>query len=153
MKAITICQPYASLIALPDEDDRAKRVENRGWPSSFVGTLAIHAGKSRDYLGGDNYGLKTDDMPFGAIVAVCEMVGCCKAHPLSNPETGRHLGGMPEPWALRKWPWLAGHQHVEGPYCFVLTYVRRFKEPIPAKGKQGFWDLALPENWESLLGP
>lgn len=151
MKTLTICQPYAHLISLPPEDDRAKRVENRRWPCSHVGRLAIHAGKSRSYLGGDNYGLAVDGMVFGAVVAVCEMAGCFKADPLANPETGRFLGGVPEPWAVRKWPWVAGHQHVEGPYCFVLTQVRVFREPIPASGKQGLWEWEPPTNWESLL--
>lgn len=31
MKCLTVCQPYASLIMLPDDDDRAKRCENRTW--------------------------------------------------------------------------------------------------------------------------
>lgn len=157
MKALTIHQPYAALIALPDDDARAKRVENRNWPHSHVGRLAIHAGKSRERLaisssGMDlEYHLPIESMAFGAIVAVADMRGCFKAEALVNRETGRHLGGLAAPWALRKWPWLADHQHVEGPYCFVLAEVRCFREPIPATGWQGMWEWTPPDGWESLL--
>lgn len=40
MKALTISQPYASLIARGE-----KFVENRRWPTPYRGPLAIHAGK------------------------------------------------------------------------------------------------------------
>lgn len=138
MKALTICQPYAALIVLPDDDDRAKRVENRTWHCGHVGALAIHAGKSKAYLSGDNYGLT--DMPFGAMVGVCDMRGCFQ---MGVNESTRS--------ALRSWTWLATHEHVEGPYCFVLAEVRRFKTPIPCSGKQGLWDWTPPENWKDLL--
>lgn len=45
MKALTVCQPYASLIARGK-----KRVENRTWSTSYRGHLYIHAGKSRKWL-------------------------------------------------------------------------------------------------------
>ncbi|MFA7254088.1 MAG: hypothetical protein WC107_06075, partial [Patescibacteria group bacterium] len=52
MKALTVCQPYASLIVgWPGIDpDDVKRVENRTWPTSYHGPLLIHAGKSRLWL-------------------------------------------------------------------------------------------------------
>lgn len=37
MKCLTICQPYAHLIMLSDDHDRAKRVENRSWYNGFTG--------------------------------------------------------------------------------------------------------------------
>ena len=49
MKAITLHQPWASLIA-----SGAKRIETRSWkpPDSLIGTeIAIHAGKRK--FGGD----------------------------------------------------------------------------------------------------
>lgn len=134
MKALTICQPYADLICLPDDDDRAKRVENRTWSTNYRGPLLIHAGKSRQWLQGDNYGIPLSDMVFGAIVGVCRLSGC----------VNRHVGRWGAEWsygALNHWPWLAGHQHAEGPYCFVLTECRRFETPIPYRGAQGFFDV------------
>jgi hypothetical protein len=47
-KALTICQPYAELIARGE-----KVIENRTWPTSYRGPLLIHAGKSREWLYGD----------------------------------------------------------------------------------------------------
>lgn len=49
-----------------------------------------------------------------------------------------------------KYPWLADHQHAEGPYCLLLDNVRRFEQPIPARGMLGLWEFdgalpALPE--------
>jgi activating signal cointegrator 1 len=43
MKAITIWQPYATLIMIG-----AKRFETRGWPTSYRGPLIIHAAKRWD---------------------------------------------------------------------------------------------------------
>lgn len=46
MKALTVHQPWATLIAIG-----AKRLETRSWSTSYRGPLAIHAAKSRpDYM-------------------------------------------------------------------------------------------------------
>ena len=46
MKALTVCQPYASLIVgwpgIAIED--IKQIENRNWKTSYRGPLLIHAG-------------------------------------------------------------------------------------------------------------
>jgi hypothetical protein len=54
MKAITVKEPWASLIA-----SGAKLVENRSWRTRHRGPLAIHAAK-----------------PTGAIVAIVDLVDC-----------------------------------------------------------------------------
>lgn len=46
MKALSILQPFASLIALGLKD-----IENRSWPTSYRGDFLIHAGKGFDYEG------------------------------------------------------------------------------------------------------
>jgi hypothetical protein len=136
VKALTICQPYAHLIVLPDDDDRAKRVENRRWPTSYRGPLLIHAGKSREWLDldstglADTYGIPLASMVFGAIVGVCKVVDCFTTqHPMDKDS------------AIRRRPWLAGHQHIEGPFCFVLAECRAFDKPIPCRGAQGFFNV------------
>lgn len=43
MKAITIKQPWATLIALGE-----KRFETRSWQTKYRGPIAIHAGKTID---------------------------------------------------------------------------------------------------------
>lgn len=71
MRALTIWQPWASLIAKGD-----KRIENRDYPpfSTIVGErIAIHAGKQWDHRS-----LATDggaDLPRGAVVATAVLVG------------------------------------------------------------------------------
>ena len=145
MKALTIAQPYAHLIVLPDEDDRAKRVENRKWPTNYRGPLLIHAGKSREWLELDEdetrdeeYDIPLADMVFGAIVGVANLVGCVE---LGVVEIGTRRRKIVPDWAQRHWPWLAAHPHTEGPFCWVLTECRRFAEPIPYRGAQGLFDV------------
>ncbi len=137
MRALTICQPYAHLIMLPDDHGRVKRVENRNWSTSYRGPLLIHAGKSKDYLSLDPQGIHDVEymipfatMTFGAIVGVCNVVDCFS----------QQLP-MDRDCAIRRRPWLAGHEHVEGPFCFVLQECRKFVEPIPYRGAQGFFNV------------
>jgi len=152
MKALTICQPYAHLICLPDDHDRAKRVENRRWPTSYRGPLLIHAGKNRTFLDLDvtgtrdeGYDIPLADMTFGAIVGIAQLVDCVDLmHPMDRDS------------AFRRRPWLIGHEHVEGPYCFVLHECRKFETPIPYKGAQGFFEVPkeiVAEAIESIDGP
>jgi hypothetical protein len=136
MKALTICQPYAHLICLPDDDDRAKRVENRTWSTDYRGPLLIHAGKSRKFLSGDNYGIPMESMDFGSVIGVCQLSECFKF----DDEPSWQSEGIPEN-VLRRFKWLGCHKHVEGPFCFVLTRVRRFEKPIPYRGAQGFFEV------------
>ena len=136
MKAITICQPYADLVLLPDSHPDHKRAENRKWYSDYRGQLLIHAGKSRKYLeedddrpGHDLYGLKIADMTFGAIIGVVDMIDCLR----SDDIRARRL-----PPSLL---WLADHQHVEGPFCHIYANVRRFDTPIPCQGALGLFNV------------
>jgi len=48
LKAITILQPWASLIACG-----AKQIETRSWATKYRGQLAIHAGKQKSGSKGD----------------------------------------------------------------------------------------------------
>jgi activating signal cointegrator 1 len=126
-KCLTICQPYAHLIA-----SGVKRVENRTWPTDYRGPLLIHAGKSREWYDADTlaeYGLAESDLAFGAIVAVAELVGC-----------PRLLAIRRNDYAAR-WPWLNDHDHTEGPVCWVLEGARRLERPIPYRGAQGLFDV------------
>lgn len=136
MKGLTICQPYAHLIALPGTDPRAKRVENRGWYTGYRGTLLIHAGKSlawieinSDGTADADYGIKIADMAFGAIVAVASLVDC-----LNSTDGPAYRRG------LTAFPWLSAHKHAEhGMFWWVLQDVRPLAVPLPCKGAQGLW--------------
>lgn len=139
MKALTVCQPYAHLIALPDADPLAKRVENRDWhaPAALIGRrLVIHAGKSRAWMTeGDE--TRYPGMAWGAAVAVVTVAASAGVREI---ERGRFDA---------RFPWLREHMHAAGPCCWVLTQVRALPQPIPYRGAQGLWtfpDDLLPEN-------
>lgn len=139
MKCLTICQPYAELIARGD-----KLVENRTWPTSHRGPLLIHAGKSRKWLSGDNYGIAIDSMVFGAIIGVCELRDCLAVY--AGPDTLR----FDDAAVVRRHPWLTQHRHVEGPWCWVLQECRRFETPIPYRGAQGLFNVPMEVVSEAI---
>lgn len=122
IKALTICQPYAELIARGD-----KPIENRTWATPYRGPLAIHAGKSREWMTHMDDALYPG-MAFGAVIAVADLVACL------------HLNGQAWPGAYRH---LRDHEHANGPWCWILDNVRRLPSPIYARGAQGLWE------WES----
>jgi hypothetical protein len=119
--ALTICQPWAWLIA-----DGIKRVENRSWETRYRGALWIHAGKSRKMLAvaGElrDAGFDVpDDLEFGAIVARVQVVDCV-------PYDEARLFGD-----LRSDPFASG------PYCWVLTRVERLPRPVECVGALSLW--------------
>lgn len=123
MKALTVCQHYAELIARGGD---VKPIENRLWATDYRGPLLIHAGKSRDWLDADEmdeYGIDAARLPFGAIVAKAELVACLQIEAC-----------WPEPLAH-----LQRHRHAHGPWCWVLAGVQRLRRPIFCRGAQGLW--------------
>lgn len=135
MNALTICQPYAHFICLPESDPMHKLVENRTWPTRYRGPLAIHAGKSRSWLEGDDLA-RWLGMAFGAVVAVADLVACI--HILDAEVSGTYIDSTSgESVDLA---WLDRHVHSGGPWCWVLRNVRTLK-PIPCSGAQGIWTL------------
>ena len=69
MLALTVSQPYASMIA-----DGAKWIENRHWETRYRGPLAIHAGKGTQYLERKQLA----EYPSG-VLAVCQPGGLLPA--------------------------------------------------------------------------
>jgi len=135
MKALTIIQPFAELIA-----SGVKRVENRTWYFKHRGPLAIHAGKSLKY-GGQSiyemagyYDLPRERLALGAVIAVVDVIDCVKL--VVTPERV-----VVPTSAQSRHDWLNDHEHTEGPYCFVLANVRRLARPLFMNGKQGPFDV------------
>ena len=97
MKAITIRQPWASLIVAGLKD-----VENRTWKTNYRGRVLIHAGASKKegwnltesqnlFVAKSKSPLiKTEfeDLPFGAILGSVEIVDCVQNHPSVWAEKG-----------------------------------------------------------------
>lgn len=132
MKALTISQPYASLIA-----DGKKFVENRTWMCRYTGSLAIHAGKGTQYLSRD----ELRRYPSGAIVAVCRVTGCLFVpQARASVSSGVEFSEL-DSWTLPALRRIVAHEHTEGPYGIVLQDVVKLDTPIPVKGAQGLWNV------------
>ena len=129
MKAITIQQPWAWCIIYVEGAER-KDIENRSWDTKIRGTIAIHAGKSRqkDLLQGiieDGFG---DELHFGSIIGVVDIVDVVTEY---------------------------DSEWFEGPFGFVLANPRELPEPIPFKGQLGFWNVPteIEEQINTQLKP
>ena len=153
MKAITIWQPWASLIALGE-----KKYETRSWPTKYRGKIAIHAAAKelKDLPEEIRAIIKDKDLPLGAIVATADLVNVW--HIVYNPgadvdaaakidigaesmSTNKHAPDfddyiVPTEKEMQLGDWTPGR------YAWELDNVRILPEPIPAKGKQGLWNIA-----------
>ena len=127
MKALTLIQPWAGLVA-----SGVKLVENRPWkpPAAMIGErFALHAGKTIDFgTVADLIAAGQRDRPVwrvrGAVVATARIVAWI-THP-------HQLWEYTEPEQAR---WFFG------PIGFVLADVRELAAPVPCKGMLGFWQL------------
>lgn len=124
MKAITVKQPWASLIVHGIKD-----VENRTWRTNYRGRVLIHAAGSH----GRKFNVNLTDaqttaafatiaketmfenMPFGSVIGSVEIVDCVQNHPSIWAEKGVYN------WVLAN------------PVCYSI--------PAPAKGKLSFWNF------------
>ncbi len=130
MKAITISQPYASMIA-----DGLKWIENRTWPTSYRGELAIHAGKGLQYLTRE----ELNEYPNGCVIAIARLTACVSFKQIEE-HSHNSLRELPlAVGAKRLWKEAAAHVHAEGPWCWVLEGTRKI-QPVACRGAQGLWD-------------
>lgn len=122
MKALSILQPYAWLIAHGHKD-----IENRGWRTDVRGRILIHAGKTysrEDHLYfREKFKLEWtpmillpsyEDMPRGAIVGEADLLDCVREHA--------------SPWKDRK------------SWGFVLANAKACA-PRPYRGQLGFFEV------------
>ena len=131
VKALTISQPHASLIA-----SGKKWVENRHWGTDYRGPLAIHAGQGEQYLMQPwRYG-----HPTSRILAVCRLVTCVDIRSDELLENADELekAGLTIVDVLT-------HEHATGPVCWVLEDVRCLPDSVSANGRPGLWDCGRPE--------
>ncbi|WP_019123617.1 ASCH domain-containing protein [Brevibacillus massiliensis] len=144
MKAITIHQPWATLIALGE-----KRFETRGWQTSYRGPLVIHAGKYIDREACKNPKIAStlwehgyhlpEDLPTGAVVAFANLTYCWSIgqdYESGMPVLFNGEGGATKRVSLREdsFGWFA-----PGRYAWEMAEVKQI-EPVPAKGQQGLWN-------------
>lgn len=141
MKALTLTQPWASLVAIG-----AKQIETRSWRTPYRGPLAIHAAKGwtkadvalffeapfREPLTAAGYKFYSQ-LPRGAVIATCRLIDCRPTEIIvpSINGTAEVIFGNYE---LGRWAWL-------------LADIQKLPEPIPARGALSLWD------WNPEAGP
>lgn len=165
MRALTLHQPWASLVALG-----VKTIETRSWSTKYRGPLAIHAGTTQVHTGkflllsriARSGGLisapaewcfRSLDVPFGAVVAVCTLGDVV---PMVDDRYARNVldvGHRGEKRMALRLDDSEGAERItdctgEAPYgdfapgrfAWLLEDVEPLAEPIPVKGKQRLWE-------------
>lgn len=147
MKALTIQQPWATLIALGE-----KRFETRSRRTNIRGRIAIHAGKTIDKEACDRepikstlakHGYTIDNLPTGAVIATAELT---ESYPINLSSYSfaayvDHKATIVEVFEDEEFQF---GWYEEGRHAWELANVKQI-EPEPAKGQQGWW------NWEGVL--
>lgn len=152
MKALTLTQPWATLVAIG-----AKKIETRSWSTEYRGPLAIHAAKkfprsakdlcfeqlfSKTLLGAKlPWGriFTLPDLPLGAVIATCELIGVDQFGPWINERN-------PMLWGKGKYTYELTEQERAfgdfsfGRYGWFLANVKPLPEPIYVKGALGLWE-------------
>lgn len=152
MKAISLWQPWATLIAIG-----AKRIETRHWPTNYRGPLAIHAAKRRPrefdlmcleegpireaLLRSGNLVVnddKTESLSFyhGVVVAICRLSDCIQTLACGGSKA-----------LLADHRIVAGDEvhfgnYTPGRFAWILEEIEALERPVQCKGRQGLF------NWE-----
>jgi hypothetical protein len=160
MRALTLTQPWASLVALGK-----KRVETRSFMTRYRGPLAIHAAKGfpgsakdlcisdpfRKALGWpdpvdgvtqawlDEMARLTKALPRGEVVAICKLEDC-----LPTVATVCLSGVFEDYPDLDTEQERAFGNYDEGRYGWVLEEIEPLTATIPAKGALGIWNWKMP---------
>ena len=139
MKALTLWQPWASLIGYG-----AKTIETRSWSTSFRGEMVIHAAKgfpkwAKETCEDDPFlaaldGLTAETLPVSAGLCIVRLVGCFPTTESGLDKLAFAMGCKPH---VRE---LEFGDYGEGRFAWLLEFVRAFDKPIPAKGALGIWE-------------
>lgn len=166
MRALTIYQPWATLIAAG-----IKRYETRSWapPAEAIGgELAIHAGQAEvpfddlpaalrrelDRLFGTNPSRWFGTFPHGAVVCTCRLTGAYRlARPDNRPNSDPGLGRLLDICAAVPGSRCAPEIRVDafgdfspGRWAWRLEDIRALHPPIHCRGYQRLW------TWDGTAG-
>jgi hypothetical protein len=151
MKALTLTQPWATLIAIG-----AKRIETRSWGTDFHGQLAIHAAKGLGPVGGasglirqcqdpafaDALKAATPPLPRGAIVAVAILERVCRI------DMKLRAGVLAQTITPNE---IEFGDYTSGRYAWFLENVVPLAEPIPCNGALSLWDVPDEVNKQIFM--
>ena len=121
MKALTIKQPWASLIV-----NDIKHYEFRSWKTNYRGKIYIHSGLSTDLNELKKYEEYNLEYINGAIIGEAEIIDCI----LVDDEFKNKI--LKENKKV--------YQNGSG-YAFVLINIKKYEKPIYCKGKLGLWNV------------
>ncbi|MBQ3021147.1 MAG: ASCH domain-containing protein [Bacilli bacterium] len=121
MKALTIKQPYASLIV-----NNYKEYEFRSWNTNYRGKILIHAGLSK-YSNLNDFNMYNLDYIYGAIIGEAYIVDSIKV----DKEFDSYLH------KLNNLVYAGDHVDL---YAWKLENIVKYDKPIFVKGKLGLWN-------------
>lgn len=129
MKALTLIQPWATLIMLGE-----KKIETRSWNTKYRGQIAIHAGKKvdkkvfcdpfyKDILKKHNISL--ENIQTSCIIATCDILDVQSTESLIGiiSDKEKKLGNF----SPNRFGW-------------ILTNINPIVPTLPAKGMLGLWE-------------
>ncbi len=156
MKAITLTQPWASLVAI-----RAKRIETRSWKTNYRGPLAIHAAKGYprwcqelETKGPFAEHLPAGELPRGVVICTVRLVAVCPilhyehsyALPTLQPMASL-MTSLSEEAPVPEWvtippdePERSFGDYTPGRFAWLLADVKPLPDPAPARGGLGLWE-------------
>jgi hypothetical protein len=139
MKALTLTQPWATLVAIG-----AKRIETRSWSTKYTGPIAIHAAKgfpvpAKTFTGSPfvaealclghfgNLEPYWKQLPIGVVIGTVTLMGCRFTQDIVGEisERERTFG-----------------DYSYGRYAWFLSDPVLFEEPVPACGHLSLWEWA-----------
>ena len=123
MKAITIKEPWASLIV-----QGFKKYEFRSWKTNYRGKVLIHAGLSKENI--DDFNEYNLDISSGEIIGEAYISDCI----LVDEKFDKKLKNID--------PNVYANNHV-GLYAFKLDKIKKYNKKIKIKGKLGLWNYKM----------
>lgn len=150
MKAITILEPWASLIA-----GGAKQIETRSWSTKYRGPIAIHAGQetkrafySLPIITALGVSCVSDHwlhIRLGSVIAIANLVDCLQVRGTASLKIGteQRVAAILENNMRVTGNELELGNYTHGRYAWILANVRRI-EPVPARGRQRLWEWEGP---------